>query len=470
MVRWLRKSGATADQTPQAEVCELLVVEGADAGQRFTLEGSIVAIRRGSRSVGRPGEILLTDPTVSSRQAWIRATGEGLFIEHREGATNPTLVNGREIVRQRIEPGDCIGMGRIVLEVHSRRGLSLSDMVRPREEPPTDVQRPEPGSTKTWPSPTELTEVRRLDTPEARLTVVHGVPGWEGRRFDVGSTKTSIGRDLANKIYIPEKGVSRRHAELFWEEGQLVLVHCSGTNPTHVNGRAVVDRQVLKSGDEIRLADQVVLSLDLGAPEPETVPEAERESHEASLLTVMEEKIRRDREIDEKYGFIGSFLDVDVVDSYGLKAQASRPEYIILSFERFRAFAGRVVEEFEGHVLNSNGDELMCFFESPLQAVRCASALRERLDAFNTDENLLGRPFRVRQGVHTGNSLVDRKRGVAYSPVLDIAGHLQKHADKNGVLISEATLEALPDGLPLERAGELEKERIPTYRLTDSIE
>ena len=35
------------------------------------------------------------------------------------------------------------------------------------------------------------------------------------------------------------------------------------------------------------------------------------------------------------------------------------------------------------------------------------------------------------------------ERGVAYSEVLDGAGHLQKRADVDGVLLSQATLDAL---------------------------
>src|SRR3989442_6728411 len=96
----------------------------------------------------------------------------------------------------------------------------------------------------------------------------------------------------------------------------------------------------------------------------------------------------------------------------------------MVSFERFREFGSQVVQEHEGQVLNSNGDELMCFFTEPSQAVRAAAALLERLGAFNERENLLARPFRVRQGIHSGSSLVDPARGVAYNPLLDLAGEL----------------------------------------------
>ena len=153
-----------------------------------------------------------------------------------------------------------------------------------------------------------------------------------------------------------------------------------------------------------------------------------------------------------------------------MKAEADRPAHIIVSFERFRSFVESVIEEFEGQVLNSNGDELMCFFESTHQAVRSASAILQRLDEFNERQNVLSSPFRFRIGVHTGRSLVDRERGVAYSAVLDTAGHLQKAAEVNGLLISDETLKQLPEGLPFEPAGTLEHEAIATYRATAPIE
>jgi len=125
--------------------------------------------------------------------------------------------------------------------------------------------------------------------------------------------------------------------------------------------------------------------------------------------------------------------------------------------------------EYGGHVLNSNGDELMCYFESTLDSVRAGSQILARLDDFNADENVLSAPFRFRLGIHTGQSLVDLDQGVAYSPVLDVAGHLQKLADENGLLISEQTITALPDGLPFEPAGEMEREGLEYYRLVGAI-
>jgi class 3 adenylate cyclase len=102
--------------------------------------------------------------------------------------------------------------------------------------------------------------------------------------------------------------------------------------------------------------------------------------------------------------------------------------------------------------------------------VRAASASLRRLPAFNREQNLLELPFRMRLGIHTGESLVDLERGVAYSTVLDVAGHLQKQAEVDGCWISEATLRELPSGLPFEPAGKLEREGIASFRLAGAVE
>jgi class 3 adenylate cyclase len=144
---------------------------------------------------------------------------------------------------------------------------------------------------------------------------------------------------------------------------------------------------------------------------------------------------------------MGTFLDVDVVSSRKMKGSGEKAEHIIVSFERFRAYVGGICEEWSGQILNSNGDELMCFFESALSAVLAGCAILERLRDFNRNSNLLSRDFQFRLGAHTGVSLVDLNAGIAYSEVLDTAGHIQKLAEPNTMVISQTTLDSLP-GLP----------------------
>ena len=59
-------------------VLELLALEGRDAGRQFTVDGAEVAIGRGTPRSGQTGSIRLTDPTVSSQQAVLRRTRDGI--------------------------------------------------------------------------------------------------------------------------------------------------------------------------------------------------------------------------------------------------------------------------------------------------------------------------------------------------------------------------------------------------------
>jgi class 3 adenylate cyclase len=294
-----------------------------------------------------------------------------------------------------------------------------------------------------------------MEVQLGELTILRGIDrtGSEsGRVFPISMATTRLGRAEDADIRIAERGVSRLHAEIALDAGCLVLRSKSRTNPTLVNGIPVLGQVKLQDGDEIQLADRVVLGLRLDRSQRSV-----RSSFSGSspgLSRHMEEKIDLDRTIEE-FNVMGTFLDVDVVASRAMKGGSAKAEHIIVSFERFRAFVGGICQELDGQVLNSNGDELMCFFESAECAVLAGSAILERLVDFNRDLNLLSRDFRFRLGAHTGTSLVDLDAGIAYSEVLDTAGHIQKQAEPDSLVISQATLEALSRPVSVTLVGEL---------------
>jgi class 3 adenylate cyclase len=107
----------------------------------------------------------------------------------------------------------------------------------------------------------------------------------------------------------------------------------------------------------------------------------------------------------------------------------------------------------------------MTFFESADDSVAAGKAVVTGLARFNESENLLGRPFRVRAGIHTGRSAVDLASGIAYSPVLDTAGHLQKAAPVDGLLISEETAGEMSSREGLVKVGPVAKNLVEAYRV-----
>jgi len=479
---WLTAWRNREDREPTGPVMELLVVAGADAGSQFTLEGNEVLVGRGQPASGQTDVIRLDDKSISRKQAWIRRDATGTSIVHVDTAANPTIVNGAEISRARLSVGDRIEMGRVAIDVRARKGMNLSGLTEIMEDaarestitgsalqreitqpavadmPPREA---EEQTLSTIGFSEEVTEVRPVDVELGELRVVAGSDALRNQRFSIGMGTTTIGRADDMRIQIADRGVSRLHAEIEIAGRSLELIHRSGTNQTFVNGFPILDRCELRDGDEIQLADSVVLAVHLAA----RAREPDRTGQSASALSKrMEHKIDLEREIEE-FNVMGSFLDVDVVESRMMKRGDARAEHIIVSFERFRAYVGGICEEFDGQVLNSNGDELMCFFESAASALLAGSAILERLEDFNRDQNLLDKNFRFRLGAHTGASLVDLNAGIAYSEVLDTAGHIQKQAEPNSLLISEQTLESVRKGLPVTLVGELKDGGGPLYRV-----
>ena len=482
MSTWLTAWRNREDRESTGPVMELLVVAGADAGSQFTLEGNEVLVGRGQPASGQTDVVRLDDKSISRKQAWIRRDATGTSIEHIETAANPTIVNGAEISRARLSVGDRIEMGRVAIDVRVRKGMNLSGFSEILEDAarkstitgaalkrpvthPRVADAPTAGEDELALSTIgigeDVTEVRLVEVELAELWVVRGAETLGDTRFSIGMGTTSIGRGEEMTVQIPERGVSRLHAEIEIVGRGLELIHRSGTNQTFVNGIPILDRCVLHDGDEIQLADRIVLEVHFAA----RTREADRTAQSGSGLSRrMEDRIDLDREIEE-FNVMGSFLDVDVVESRLMKGGDEKDEHIIVSFERFRAYVGGICEEWDGQVLNSNGDELMCFFESAGSALLAGSAILERLETFNRDQNLLGKDFRFRMGAHTGVSLVDLSSGIAYSQVLDTAGHIQKQAEPNTLLMSAQTLEGVRKGLPVTFVGELKGGEGPLYRL-----
>ncbi len=97
----------------------------------------------------------------------------------------------------------------------------------------------------------------------ATLTVMGGLPNQAGQVFEVGSATTTLGRGLNCDIQLPDQSISRLHVELVWQGERLILVHKSAVNRTLVDSEPISDRVELHGGEEIQLADRIVLRIKL---------------------------------------------------------------------------------------------------------------------------------------------------------------------------------------------------------------
>jgi serine/threonine protein kinase len=91
----------------------------------------------------------------------------------------------------------------------------------------------------------------------ARLTIQNGQ--LVGRSYLFHQVMTTIGRTNGNDLIISGRTVSRRHARLWFDNGQWFLQDLGSANGTMVNNMRIFQPMALKDGDIINFGDEVVL-------------------------------------------------------------------------------------------------------------------------------------------------------------------------------------------------------------------
>lgn len=77
-----------------------------------------------------------------------------------------------------------------------------------------------------------------------------------GKKFPLAEGELSIGRDAGNTIVLDNDNVSRRHAKLFVQNGNLVAQDLGSTNGTYCNDVEITE-QVLRNGDFVKVGSTI---------------------------------------------------------------------------------------------------------------------------------------------------------------------------------------------------------------------
>src|SRR5579859_4123735 len=88
------------------------------------------------------------------------------------------------------------------------------------------------------------------------LQVIDGVD--KGRIFRELSTPVTIGREEGNTLRLNDERVSRFHAKVQFDNGEIILTDLESTNGTRVNNNVVQIRR-LRPGDKIGVGRSVLL-------------------------------------------------------------------------------------------------------------------------------------------------------------------------------------------------------------------
>ena len=97
--------------------------------------------------------------------------------------------------------------------------------------------------------------------PVVTLQILEGVD--KGRIFRELPTPVTIGREEGNSLRLNDERVSRFHAKIQFDNGEIILTDLESTNGTRVNGNVVQIRR-LRHGDRIGVGRSVLL---FGSPQ-----------------------------------------------------------------------------------------------------------------------------------------------------------------------------------------------------------
>ncbi len=158
-----------------------------------------------------------------------------------------------------------------------------------------------------------------------------------------------------------------------------------------------------------------------------------------------------------------SFLSIDIVDSTGMKKDAD-PLDIAYDFDHYNIMIKDLISRHHALKFTRTPDGTMVCFDTVDDAVNCAQSILLELSNFNTHVKHTQREFQVRMGINSGFVIYDEDEPLGHlvDRVVDIAAHLQKHADPNSLYIAKHALEPLKQRQGFQDSEKLVDE-VPIY-------
>lgn len=163
-----------------------------------------------------------------------------------------------------------------------------------------------------------------------------------------------------------------------------------------------------------------------------------KDQHESQKL--YEEVTQLKRKLESMSRFF-AFLSVDVVDSTGMKTSEDR-SLIQLDSLRFKKMVQKIFDDNCCVKSAWTPDGAMVCFNTVDSAIAAAQQILAELVNFNKNVKMIKRDFNVRCGIHSGMIYYDEHLPLEEitDQVIDIAGHMQKHAATNTIAISQQSI------------------------------
>ncbi|HZZ01171.1 MAG TPA: hypothetical protein VFE36_16535 [Candidatus Baltobacteraceae bacterium] len=163
-----------------------------------------------------------------------------------------------------------------------------------------------------------------------------------------------------------------------------------------------------------------------------------------------EQLVRKYREIEQALKDAKrkrcTFLSIDVVGSTQMKEGESDID-ITATFKAYEDLLKRTFLVNRAWKQAWTPDGVMICFLDRDKALASAKGILEKLELFNRRDNKLKTPFQVRSGMNEGDVAIfeDTNLEQVVDHIIDVAGHMQKHAAPDTLWLSAELYQALED-------------------------
>ena len=148
----------------------------------------------------------------------------------------------------------------------------------------------------------------------------------------------------------------------------------------------------------------------------------------------------------EKQGFkrkLTAILSADAVEYSRLMGEDE--EATVRTLTSYREVLTTLIQQHNGQVLDSPGDNLLAEFASVVDAVQCAVAVQKEIKSRN-DELSENRRMQFRIGINLGDVIQEEER--IYGDGVNIAARLEGLAEPGGICISKTAFDHIESKLP----------------------
>jgi class 3 adenylate cyclase len=267
----------------------------------------------------------------------------------------------------------------------------------------------------------------------------------DARSFQYIKTAMSIERSISSFVQhiIPTKIAGKDMTR--W----IIIVAAFILYVTFANmkewGRSKTARlKVMRDYEELKKQKNLTDDADVLTPLKETIQNlqtANKKDRENLLKLFAETKKKLDA-----MGRDLAFLAIDVVDSTGMKSGEEKAT-IEYDFKEYKIFVDNRLRA-EGSIKSAwTPDGVMTCFNTVDEAVKAARAILTGLEDFNRNVKTMKRDFHIRCGVNAGYVYFDETVPLEEMSdrVIDVTGHMQKHAPPNTICIAKPAIEPLQE-------------------------